>query len=181
MSQEELSNKKKIKIGRLILILIGGAVIVCFGTIDGLMKPITDSFKSIAESKSLFYIVVAISTFLGILHLNFVSQKGLAKEHLLFKRMGPIISSPLTAATQGVFIYSGIEIVYIVCYDVTTMKEFHNMNKLAISLTILVIVGYAIYILGVMTSDILTQDMSSRPGKIIRGNSEDESGESEIE
>ncbi len=177
MSQDT-SNKKKIKIGRLLLILVGGAIIICFGTIDGFMRPITDSFKSIAESKSLFYIIVAISTFLGILHLNFVSQKGLAKEHLLFRRMGPIISSPLTAATQGVFIYSGIEIVYIVCYDVTTMKQFHYMNKLAISVTMLVIVIYALYILGAMTGDILTQDLSSKPGKIIRGTL-DENDESE--
>ncbi|PHR46758.1 MAG: hypothetical protein COA32_09760 [Fluviicola sp.] len=163
-----LKNLNKIKLGRLSLILIGSALIVCFAVIDNFLSPITHSFRTIAELKGLFFIIVGISTFIGILHLIYVAQKGHTNEYLLYRRMGPIISSPLTAATQGVFIYGGIEIVFIICYDISTVKEFQGINKLAVSIAMLAIVIYAFYILSAMLSDIVKYEPdNTETGKIV--------------
>lgn len=168
-------NLKNIRFGRLLLIVVGSAIITCFAVIDNFFSPIINSFRIIAESKGLFFIIVGISTLIGIMHLIYVSQKGHAQQHLLYRRMGPIISSPLTAATQGVFIYSGIEIVFIVCYDVSTVKDFDGINKLAISISMLAIVIYAIYILTVMLSDIVKQDSDNvKAGKILSNSHDDD-------
>lgn len=173
-------NLKNIRFGRLLLIVVGSAIIICFAVIDNFFSPIINSFRTIAELKGLFLIIVGISTLIGIMHLVYVSQKGQGQEQerLLYRRMGPIIASPLTAATQGVFIYSGIEIVFIVCYDVSTVKNFEGINKLAISITMLAIVIYAIYVLTGMLSDIVKQDSENiKAGKILSDNNGDDNND----
>tara|TARA_R100000750_G_scaffold42550_1_gene27842 strand:+ start:36728 stop:37252 length:525 start_codon:yes stop_codon:yes gene_type:complete len=134
----------------------------------GLLTPFTDQFKKIAESPKLFYVIIVASGVWGIIHLILVSKKGVAKEHLLFKKVGPMLAAPLTCLTYGVFIHASIQIIYIFCYDSNTMLKYESLDKTTITFVMLSIVTYSFHGMSLIIMDIINwKDVQAKQGQVM--------------
>lgn|GEM_PF-3025895 len=159
-------NKKRRFWGRLCLVLGGPALIILVLNVEGLLTPITKSFVWIATLSELYYYIIGFCVFWGILHLIYAPKDSIANEHLLYKRLGPIASAPLTGATHGIFIHSGIQIVYLICFDSETLKKYDNLDKTTVTITMLAIMIYAVYSMGLIIFDIMNPK-DEEVGKIV--------------
>lgn len=145
---------KSWKWGRIAVMIAGVAIIIAVVRVKAILQTLSDSFKGIVEMDGLFYIIMGVAVFLGILHLFFAPKHGIAKEHLLYKRLGPILSSSLTCITYGVFIYCGLLLIYIVCYDENTLMKYSNLDKSTVTVTMLALMMYSLSSIGLIISDI---------------------------
>lgn len=102
----------------------------------------------------LFYLIMGLALLTSLFHFYFVPKGGIAKEHLLYKRLGPILSVPMTCATHGIFIYCGILLIYLICYDNTTLVKYGSLDKTTVTITMLALITYAFYSLGLIIGDI---------------------------
>ena len=155
------------------LILCFALIIFCIKC-DYVFVSISYYFKSFVETTKLFYCIIALTAFISIAHLVIAPKSEIAKEHLLFKRLGPILSIPLTCLTHGIFFYCGLLLIYIVCYDEGTLKKYAFLDKTTVTITMLALMTYAVYSIKLIIGDILNYNME-KAGRIISpANSEEE-------
>lgn len=132
------------------------------------LTPFTNKFKNIAEHPKLFHIIITLSGIWGIVHLILVSKKGVAKEHLLYKKLGPIWASPLTCLTYGIFIHASIQIIYLFLYDSKTMIRYETIDKTAITFVMLSIITYSFHGISLIIMDIINwKDIQLKEGKVM--------------
>lgn len=164
MSQE--SKIKNSKAGRIVLLLGGAIIIVLIIQCEIILNSLSFYFKCICEMPHLFHCISGLAMFIALLHLMLVPKGGIAKEHVLYKRLGPILSTPLTCLTYGVFIYCGLLVIYIVCYDEATLMKYTNLDKTTVSFTMLVLMTYSFYGMSLIISDIVNPKEESS-GRIL--------------
>jgi len=150
---------------RILLLLSIPTLIILAVTTDVLVESISNAFQYIAKIKNLVYIIIGICALCGVLHLFLNSKSTIAKEHLLYKKIGPILSAPLTGATHGVLIYSGVQIIYIVCYDSTLIK-YEGIDKTTMAVAMVSMMTYAVFGMSLIVKDILNPNIEMT-GKIM--------------
>lgn len=160
-------NIKKWKWGRIILLIITAVLVIVFIECPTLLNYASNWFKSIAEMPNLFYLIMGLAIVTSGFHFYFAPKGGIAKEHLLYKRLGPILSVPMTCATHGIFIYSGILLIYLICYDNNTLKRYGSLDKTTVTITMLAIITYAFYSLGLIIGDICNPKEEKNEGRRI--------------
>ncbi len=144
------------------------AVTLCIVTIknDCVLDSISSHFKAIVEIPRLTYVILGLSLVISILYLIFVPMKGIAREHLLFKKLTPILSAPLTCLTYGTFINCGITLIYIISYDGAMLVKYDGVDKTTMIFTMVPIVVYSITGLGSIILDIINPKESDE-GEIL--------------
>ncbi|MBS1635379.1 MAG: hypothetical protein JST26_05605 [Bacteroidetes bacterium] len=139
---------------RVLLVFAMISLVVAVIKVDAMLESVSYTFKSIVTMPRLFHCIMGGAMVIAISHLIWVPKGGIAKEHLLFKRVGPIFSVPLTVLTHFIFVYCGLIIIYLFCYEDGTTMKFNNLDKTTVALTMLTLMTYAFYSIGLILSDI---------------------------
>ena len=148
------------------MLLVSAATVLVLIVCDPVLQYFSDCFRYIAEMPKLFYCIMGLALMIAVFHFILVPKGGLAKEHLLYKRMGPILSVPLTCGTHGIFVYCGILLIYLICYDDETLKRYGNLDKTTVAITMVALMSYAFYSMGLIIGDICNPK-EEETGKII--------------
>lgn len=150
-SWKRINKRGLLRLFYLILFVIFVILII---QVDWILKMFSDSFIWFVGVPKLFHCFMAVSIVISICHFLWVPNAGIVKEHLLYKRLTPILSIPLTTATHAIFIYCGIQLIYLFCYDEGTMKKYSNIDKTAMTVTMIAIMTYAVYSIVLILFDI---------------------------
>lgn len=145
---------KEWKWSRIILVFATIALVIAVIKIDAMLDSVSDTFKCIVTMPRLFHCMAGGAMVIAIFHLIWVPKGGIAKEHLLFKRVGPIFSVPLTLLSHSIFVYCGLVIIYLFCYEDSVTMKFNYLDKTTVALTMLTLMTYAFYSIGLILSDI---------------------------
>lgn len=162
---------KEWKWERVLLVFAMIALGIVVIKVDAMLDSVSNTFKWIVTMPKLFHCIMTGAMVIAISHLIWVPKGGIAKEHLLFKRVGPIFSVPLTVLTHFIFIYSGLIIIYLFCYEDGTTMKFNNLDKTTVSLTMLTLMTYAFYSIGLILGDIFNPK-EEKTGTLVEDNTE---------
>ncbi len=162
-----LVNKiKKWRWDRITYLLLGIILVILIIEVDTILNYFFNKVKYIIEIPRLFYVINGIALFISIFHLTIAPKNAMVKEHLLYKRLGPIFATPFSCLTYGTFIYCGLLIIYIVCYDKQTLMKYDKLDKITAIFTMTSIMIYAIYGIGLIVQEICNPK-EEKPGKIV--------------
>ena len=139
--------------GRVLLVPAVIALVVCLVKTP-LLQYLANNFKALLSDPDFSMIVLLTTLGFGVIHLFVVNKKEVVREHLFFRSLGPIIASPLTSLTCGAIFNSSLILVYIVCFDESTLKKYGGWDKSTVIFTSIALLVWSLYVFAKMIGDI---------------------------
>ena len=160
----------KIKIISLITVVSLAGIVVIYN-FSFFWEKISGNIKLRLEDPNFYICILFISVIIGVFHLIFGGVKD--NSLLIFKKLGPILSSPLTALTYGVVINSSLSFFYIICFDKNTLMKYGALDQITTTITVLLLVVWSVSGFYGLFKDIIKDKDKSAKGEFFYPSNED--------